>query len=274
MADKNSINLYLRRNIIDRTMGKIEIGLSMLFCLEEPFSSLMKNLREVAVRQVELVDEGLHALDAQRVKVLKQAAESLDLEYTVHAPFLGNDIASLNPVLRRKFLKRLEKSILHSSQLGCRLWVFHPGMKTDASLDWQLNLESAHKLLETAEKHGVKIAIENVPEPYPFLMKGVEDFKRFYRDFGEDIFLALDVGHANLNHQIQAFITEFPDRLVHVHASDNDGTGDQHLGIGRGNINWREVAEVLEEIGFNGVVMVESVKNIEESIKTLQMLCT
>lgn len=242
----------------------------MLFCLEEPFSTLIKNLREVTVRQVELVDEGLHALNAQRVKALKQAAESLDLVYTVHAPFLGNDIASPNPVLRRKFLKRLEKSLFHSSQLGCRLWVFHPGMRTDASLDWQLNLESVHKLSETAGRHGVKIAVENVPEPYPFLMKSVEDFKRFYRDFGEELPLVLDVGHANLIHQIRDFITQFSDRLVHVHASDNDGTGDQHLSIGRGNIDWAEVAGALEEIGFDGVVMVESVKNVEESVKTLQ----
>ena len=144
-------------------------------------------------------------------------------------------------------------------------------MRTDASLDWQLNLESAHRLLETAEKHGVKIAIENVPEPYPFLMKSVEDFKRFYRDFGEDLPLALDVGHANLNHQIRDFITQFPDKLVHVHVSDNDGKGDQHLSIGRGNINWTEVAGALKQIGFNGVVIVESVKNVEESVKTLQM---
>ncbi len=271
MVDENSISIYLRRGITDRIMGKIEVGLSMLFCLEEPFSSLVKRLRKVTVRQVELVDEGLHALNAQRVKALKKAAESLDLEFTVHAPFFGNDIASPDAVLRRKFLEKLEKSLLYSSQLDCRLWLFHPGMRIDASLDWQLNLESAHRLLETAEKHGVKIVIENIFEPYPFLMKNVEDFRRFYRDFGEGVLLALDVGHANVNHEIQAFIKEFPDKLAHVHASDNDGTGDQHLGIGRGNINWREVAEALKQRGFNGVVMVESVKNVEESIKNLQM---
>lgn len=276
-SKRPSISIYLRRGIIDRTMGKIEIGVSMLFCLEEPFSSLLENLRRITVRQVELVDEGLHALNAQRVKALKQAAESLNLEFTVHAPFVDNNIASPNPVFQRGFLKRLEESLFYAGQLGCRLWVFHPGMETDASssyssLAWQLNLESARRLLETAEKYGVKIAIENVPEPYPFLMKSVRDFKRFYRDLGEDLPLVLDVGHANLNHQIRDFITQFPDKLAHVHASDNDGTGDQHLGIGRGNINWTEIAEALTEIGFDGVVMIESVKNVEESVKTLQML--
>lgn len=277
MVYKNSISIYLRRGIIDRTMRKIEIGLSMLFCLEEPFSSLLENLRRVTVRQVELVDDGLHALDAQRVEALKQEAEALNLVFTVHAPFIGNDIASLNPVLRSKFLERLEKSLFYASQLDCRLWVFHPGMETDASspyssLAWQLNLEAARRLLETAEKYGVEIAIENVPEPYPFLMKSVRDFKQFYRDLGEGLSLVLDVGHANVNHQIKDFIMQFPDKLAHVHASDNDGTGDQHLGIGRGNINWTEVAEALTEISFNGVVMIESVKNVEESLKTLQML--
>jgi sugar phosphate isomerase/epimerase len=260
---------------MDGIMGKIEIGLSMLFCLGEPFSSLMKELRKVPLRQVELVDEGLHTFNASRVKALKQAAESLDLELTVHAPFVDNNIASPNPIFRRMFLKRLEKSILYASQLDCRLWVFHPGLKTGISyfypgLDWQLNLDSVHELQEIAGRYGVKIAIENVPEPYLFLLKNVQDFERFYSDFGEDLPLVLDVGHANLIHQTQDFITQFSEKLVHVHASDNDGTGDLHLSIGHGNIDWRKVTAALKESGFNGVVMIESVKNIETSIKTLK----
>ncbi len=258
-------------------MTEVEIGLSMLFCLGEPFKSLMKRLREVDVGYVELLDEGLHRLENQRVKALKEVAESKDLKLTLHSPFADINIAAPNPVLRKTILKLQKKSIVHAHQLDCQVWVFHPGLKTGVSSfylgkDWQLNLESVRTLLRFARKHDVEIAIENVPEPYPFLMKSVEDFTRFYDELGDDIGLTLDIGHANLNNQIQKFITHFPDRIIHIHVSDNDGTSDSHLGIGYGNIDWERVAKMVKETEYSNVVMLESVEHVEESLQTLQRL--
>lgn len=257
--------------------SEIDIGLSMLFCLGEPFSSLLRRLHEVDVRSVEIVDEGLHTLNSRRVRALKRVAQSRGLELTIHAPLADINIASPNSSLRRVILRRLEKSILYARQLGCRLWVFHPGFKTGVSsfypgLDWQLNLGSVRTLLKVARGHDIRIAIENVPEPYPFLMKSVGDFSRFYDELGEDIGFVLDIGHANLNHQIKDFITQLPDKPVHVHVSDNDGTHDSHLGIGHGTIDWEDVAKLIKKIKYSGVITLESVEHVEESLQTLRKL--
>jgi len=258
-------------------MAKMKIGLSMLFCLGEPFPSLVRRLHEVDVRYVELLDEGLHRLENKRMKTLKKIAESKDLELTLHSPFADINIAAPNSVLRKTILKLQQKSILHASQLDCHVWVFHPGLRTGVSSfypgnDWQLNLESVRTLLRFARKHDVKIAIENVPEPHPFLMKNVEDFSRFYNELGEDIGLTLDVAHANLNNEIQNFLTHFSDKIVHVHVSDNDGIHDSHLGIGYGNIEWKNVAETMKKVGYSNVVMLESVDHVKESLQTLRTL--
>lgn len=258
---------------------KPEIGLSMLFCLGEPFLSLLKNLRKVNVRHVEIVDEGSHALNSRRVKTLKKVAEAHDLDLVVHAPFAGINIAVPSPALRRTTLKRLEKSIFYASQLDCRLWLFHPGSQTGVShfypeQDWQLNLDAVRTLLEIARKEGVEIAIENVPEPYPFVIKNVQDFSRFYDELNDDIGLVLDVAHANLNHQIQDFIRQFPKKIVHIHVSDNDGIHDLHLGMGYGTINWESVAEEIKKVEYGNVIMLESIEYVEESLQTLQKLFT
>ena len=120
----------------------------------------------------------------------------------------------------------------------------------------------------------MEIAIENVPEPYPFLMKSVQDFSRFYNEFDEDIGLVFDIGHANINHQIPDFIARFSDKIVHVHASDNDGAGDRHLGIGYGTVDWNSVVKALEKVKYNGLVILESVEHVEESLQKLQKLFT
>lgn len=258
-------------------MAKMEIGLSMLFCLGEPFQSLVRRLREVDVSYVELLDEGFHRLENKRIKTLKKIAESKDLKLTLHSPFADINIAAPNPILRKTILKLQKKSIVHASQLDCQMWVFHPGLRTGVSSfypgnDWQLNLESVRTLLRFARRHNVEITIENVPEPFPFLMKNVEDFSRFYNELGEDIGLTLDVAHANLNNEIQDFITHFSDKIVHVHVSDNDGIHDSHLGIGYGNIEWKSVAETMKKVGYSNVVMLESEDHVKESLQALRRL--
>jgi len=257
----------------------MNIGLSMLFCLGEPFPSLIKRLEDVDVNCVEIIDESQHALNSKRVTVLKRIAKAKDLNFTVHAPFVDINIASLNPVLRRVMLKRLEKSIAYAHKLKCRQWVFHSGWKTGISefypnVDWQINLRSVRTLLTIANKHNVEISIENTPEPFPFLLKKMQDFALFYSELGSDLGLTLDVAHAHTGHQALDFIEKFADKIVHVHASDNEGKYDSHRGIGHGNIDWKAVAEALRRIGYKGLIMLESTEHIEESLQTLRQIFT
>jgi sugar phosphate isomerase/epimerase len=260
-------------------MSRTKIGLSMLFCLGEPFKSLLKHLDEVNVDAVEILDEGLHALNTWRIKSLRKVIASLGIEVTVHAPFADINIASPIPSFRRIFLKRLEKSISYAHQIGCQLWIFHPGIRTGISnfypgLEWEMNLDSARKLLRISEKKGVEIAIENVPEPFPFLMKNVHDFSLFYKELGEHIGLVLDVGHANLSKQIESFISLFSKKIVHMHLSDNDGDFDSHLGIGCGNIDWESFSKAVIATGYSNILMLESTEHLEESLQTIQYLFT
>ena len=257
----------------------MNIGLSMLFCLSEPFPTLLKHLEEVDVNCVELVDESQHKLNSKRVKALKRIANSKGLDFTVHAPFADINIASFDSVLRRMMLKRLEKSMAYARQLKCRQWVFHSGWKTGISefypnIDWQLNLRSVRTLLTIAKKYSVEISIENTPEPFPFLLKTMQDFALFYSELGSDIGLTLDVAHAHTSHQTIEFIEKFSDKIVHVHASDNEGKYDSHRGIGHGNIDWKATAEALKRIKYKGLIMIESIENIEESLQTLRRIFT
>ena len=249
----------------------------MLYCLREPFTSLLKRLHQVDVNHVEIDDEGLHTLNKRRVRSLKEVAKANNLDFVIHAPWAGINIATPSPVLRRAILKRLEKSIVYAGQLGCRLWLFHPGSKTALShiypgKDWQQNLDSVRTLLKVARREGVEIAIENVPEPFLGLMKSVGNFHRYYEELDDDIEIVLDVAHANLNHQIQDFITQFSEKIVHMHVSDNDGANDLHLGIGYGSINWESVAKTVKEADYSNLIVLESTDHVKESLQVLRKL--
>ena len=258
-------------------MAKPNIGLSMLYCLGESFQKMTERLLKAEIAYIEIVDDGFHALNKQRVSILKSIGESCGLKYSVHAPFADINIASPSKPMLKAMLKRLEKSISYANDLNAYVWVFHPGLETGVSMfypgmGWLQNLKTTRLLLKIARDYGVKIAIENVPEPYPFLMKSVEDFTKFYEEINEDIGLAFDVGHANLNGQIERFLMVFTDRIVHIHVHDNHGKIDQHLGIGYGNIDWKKVANLLRRMSYDKLVIVESVEHIEESMHKLKQL--
>jgi sugar phosphate isomerase/epimerase len=258
-------------------MVKPEIGLSMLYCLDEPFKKMTEHLIKAETAYIEITDDGFHTLNKQRVSVLKNIGESYGLKYSVHAPFADINIASPSKPLLKAMLTRLEKSISYTSALNAYAWVFHPGLKTGVSMfypgmDWLQNLKSVRLLLKIASDYGMKIVIENVPEPYPFLMKSVEDFAKFYEEINEDIGLAFDVGHANLDGQIERFLKVFADKIMHIHAHDNFGKSDQHLGIGYGNIDWKNVANLLRKMSYDKPIIVESVEHIKESIRKLKQL--
>jgi sugar phosphate isomerase/epimerase len=258
-------------------MPKLKIGLSMLHTLGEPFNKMIQRLATVKTPYIEIVDDGLHALSNIRVQKLNEAAKSYGLEYTLHAPFADINIASPSTPILNTSLKRLRQSMAYANALNAKLWVFHPGIKTGISMfypgrDWIRNQQSILLLHKASKEYGLEIMLENVPEPYPFIMKNVENFTKFYKETNLDIGLVLDFGHANINHEIEIFLRTFKGKIRHMHASDNMGELDQHLGIGYGKIDWTRIAETLREIAYDKIVMVESVEHIEESLVKLAQL--
>jgi sugar phosphate isomerase/epimerase len=258
-------------------MSKAKVGVSMLFCLSEPFNRMVKRLGTMHTRYVEIVDDGTHALSEKRVVTLKEAAKSCGLEYSLHAPFADINIASPSKDMLNASLKRLKQSMAYANKLDAKVWVFHPGAMTGISqfypgAEWKQNVESIQELYKHAEEYGLNIALENLPGKYWFLMHKPEEFMRFYRETSLPLGIALDLGHAHIESQEESFFKLLTDKIVHVHASDNDGSDDQHLGIGRGKIDYDWFKQTINRIGYDKAVIIESITNVPESIQKLKRL--
>lgn len=259
-------------------MFEPKIGISMLHTLAEPFNSMLKRLDTIETEYVEIVDDGLHTLNKKRVAALNEIAKNHGFKYTLHCPFADINIASPSKPMLNAGLKRLKQSMSYANALNVELWVLHPGQKTGISpfypeQDWRQQTQSIRQLHEVAKDFGLRIAIENVPQKYGAIMKTPEDFQRLYKETGlTDIGIVLDIGHANLTNQIQPFLQQFPDRIKHLHLSDNMGETDEHLGIGYGKIDWQQLTAQLKNMRFEGIIMIESVFNIPESLTRLKQL--
>ena len=58
-------------------MSKAKVGVSMLYCLGEPFNRMVKRLEGMKQAYIEIVDDGTHLLDKNRIVTLKEAAKVL-----------------------------------------------------------------------------------------------------------------------------------------------------------------------------------------------------
>jgi sugar phosphate isomerase/epimerase len=258
-------------------MSKAKVGVSMLYCLGEPFNRMVKRLGKMDTRYIEIIDDGVQELNKKRVVTLKEAAKSYGLEYSLHAPFADINIASPSKDMLNAATKRLKESMAYANELDAKMWVFHPGALTGISqfypgAAWKRNTESIQELYKTAEEYGLNIALENLPGKYWFLMHKPEEFMRFYRETSLPIGVALDLGHAHLENEIAPFFKLLADKIVHIHASDNDGSDDQHLGIGHGKIDYDWLKQTLDKMGYDKAVIIESTTNIPESIRKLKQL--
>jgi sugar phosphate isomerase/epimerase len=258
-------------------MSKAKVGVSMLYCLGEPFNRMVKRLGKLETRHIEILDDGTHEVDKKRVLLLKEAAKSYNLEYSLHAPFADINIASPSKAMLSASMKRLKQSMEYANAIDAKLWVFHPGAKTGIGqfypgADWKQNNQSIQQLWEKAEKLGLNIALENLPAKYYFFMSKAEDFARFYRETNLPVGVVLDLGHANLEDQIEPFFKLLTDKIVHIHASDNNGVEDEHLGIGQGKIKYNWVAETLNKIGYDKSVIIESITDVPDSLRKLKKL--
>jgi sugar phosphate isomerase/epimerase len=238
---------------------------------------MVKRLSNIGTRYIEVLDDGTHELDKKRVSLLKEAAKSYEIEFTVHAPFADINIASPSRSILDASMKRLTQSLDYARALDAKLWVFHPGARTGITQfypgsEWKQNTQSIQELYAEAEQLGVNIAIENLPAKYWFLMKSPEDFNRFYKETGLKIGIVLDIGHANLEGQIQPFFNQLADKIIHIHASDNMGVDDDHLGVGYGKIDYNQFAETLKKLDYDQRVVVESCQHVPESLQKLKAL--
>jgi sugar phosphate isomerase/epimerase len=249
----------------------------MLYCLGEPFNRMVKRLGTMDTKYIEILDDGTHDLDKKRITLLKEASKSYNLTYSLHAPFADVNIASPIKPLLDASLKRLKQSLANASAIDAKMWVFHPGQRTGIAgfypgADFKQMCQSIKKVYAVAEEYGINIALENLPAKYWFLMNTPEEFQKMYKETNLPIGITLDLGHANLEGQIQPFFNLLADKIVHIHASNNDGSEDQHYGVEDGNIDYNLFAETLNKIGYDKTVVVESMHKVPQSIQKLKQL--
>jgi len=120
--------------------------------------------------------------------------------------------------------------------------------------------KSLRTLNRVSREFGVRIAVENMPEFFMMLGKTAEELEALLE--GTDLGVCFDIGHAHTTGQMDQMLA-LQDRFVNVHIHDNNGSHDEHLTIGEGQIDFESVLSRMK--GYKGNYVIE-IKNMESAI--------
>ncbi len=194
--------------------------------------------------------------------------------FTIHGPFMDMAPGSVDPKIREVTTRRFYQVLDVAETLRPANIVFHTGYderRYNGQIGLWLNnsVITWRPILKKAEALGTRIAIENVFEEEP---SGLKDLVEGISspNFG----ICFDTGHFNAFSKVklQDWFDAIGSYIIELHLHDNHGLDDEHLAIGDGNIDFKEI--ISRVIDRNPVYTIEahSIEGVEKSITVLQTL--
>ncbi len=232
-----------------------------------PYTMLLKRTEFVIEHQFypEIYFSG-DDLDTCHEEEARQLAETLlgnDLLCTIHGPFMDLSPGGVDRRIKEVTFDRFSRTIELGSLFKPRAIVFHPGYekwKFDGNINiWlESSLSTWLPLVKEAKERGLILAIENVFEENP------DPLRMLLQKIGSPNFrFCFDSGHCHVfsKSPLSQWIETLGEYLVEVHLHDNQGEMDDHLPIGEGRFDFKELFKLL---AFQGIKPIYTIEPHEE----------
>lgn len=114
-------------------------------------------------------------------------------------------------------------------------------------------VESIRLLGEEGKKHGVRIAVEDLPRT---CLGNCADELLILTDNGKNAGVCFDVNHL-LKESHKEFIEKLAPYIITTHLSDYDRVDERHWFPGDGCIDWKEFYSLMQAAGYTGRYLFE-----------------
>lgn len=255
------------------------------FSLDVTHTDPLKKAQIAAENGIDILELKLDnpILDPEKItseteKKLKEIVENYNLKVTVHAPYIGVNLAGPGEWLIEASKKRLQQAIDFAEQWEAIYVLVHGGRIPRDMQKWQESIPeltnkfvtNIQELTDYAKEKGLVLTLENTT---PYNGYNIVDSLDKFTDILHrvDVLKAvIDVGHLNLTSDIYELnkITNnalFNERLAGFHIHNNNKKYDQHVGIDKGLIDFNKLQPVFEQ--FYDRVFICELDDIKEVLK-------
>ena len=260
---------------VDRIVGEDGIPDFSRFNMVE----FVRDAVEEGYRVIEVTMDIAHvipgALTPESIQKLVELKDELGHAYTVHLPLWALEPASFTKPIRKASVECLVDAIKLAEPLEPEVYVYHSSGPLAAEFS-RLNYpekiktvinvymasyaaKSLEELISQSEIDTKKLALENIEFPFEVTRTLVDEF---------DTSICFDTGHLLAHFSGDESCVEFynthKDRIIEFHLQDaiyieRDGclVQDDHIALGRGGMNIRELLTEVVKDDFRGPVIFE-----------------
>lgn len=239
----------------------------------------VKQLGELGVKNIEIFMNDFSEISGGIFEEILQTVREYEMNVVSLHPFtspMESGFLFSNYPRRQQALLDMYKGFFECmNRLGAKIFVLHGAILSSKCPDDRY-FEQFSRLLDVAEEYNITIGQENIS----YCKSGSLDFlKRLREKCGERTKYVLDLKQARRS-GISALeiLDELGKDVVHVHISDADGKRDC-LPIGMGTENFGLIINRLNELGYDGALLIELYRSnyseygeLAEGVKTIEKL--
>jgi len=160
----------------------------------------------------------------------------------------------------------LKSEIILCKILGCKEFIFH--LKPEKLT--KKEEKSLKELLNFAKKNKVEMLYENSGHKYKNFLDILKKFPRLkcVLDLGH---LNFAIGHKEIGIPLEKFINKIKDRIIYIHAHNNNGIIDEHKAINDGTLDWKYVLDMLNISRIRKIIIgCKTPRDIKKTKKALE----
>ena len=184
------------------------------------------------------------------------------LDVRMHAATVDINIASLNEGIRKESVRQMIFFFLYADKINAKTITVHPGIigRNEPHLrKWAMEL-ACESVGEIIDNSNVEISVENMPVRKKFLANTVDELEEIQNQTG--CMITIDTGHANTTDTLSEMLDL--KNISYCHLNDNDGVKDQHIPIGEGTLDLKQLKKVKK-----GIIELNNFDNILKSKKVI-----
>ncbi len=233
--------------------------------MDEDMSETLTFLQKTGFDFVEMPVGGTNNRPADLLKwqQLGQQASQLGLGVqtcSILSPELS--LIDADPSVRQAGVDYLKHVVDCSAAAGSTILMgpLYAGFKTFTGKpateeEWNWSVEAMREVAQHAQTKGVTLAIESLNRFEIYLLTCADDVVRYIKAVDHpNCRAAFDTFHANMEEKnVPDALRRLAPYLVHVQMSENDRSTP-----GQGQINFKQVFDTLNEIGYTGPIAIEA----------------
>lgn len=218
----------------------------------------------------------LASLDREECRRAAGRIREAGLKVTFHAPFMDLRPGALDESIRQTSLERIQQAfevapLFHPLKIVC-----HPSFDNRYYVNCDdLWLENSvgfwRQLIPLAEDAGAVIAMENVYEKEPGILKRLIDALS-----SKQVCCCFDTGHFNVfaRTPLSQWMEQLGRHIGHLHLHDNFGKFDEHLPVGSATFPFAELFTALQKLRVRPTVTLEAhaQEHLWQSVQNLQKM--